>query len=81
MSYDSYVCSMRASSVHTYIGHSLVLATTFCSTINFRKQLGGKLGDSLQIDLGINTVGDLLQFSEQKLQERYGFNTGLVGRT
>ncbi|XP_056693941.1 DNA polymerase eta isoform X3 [Spinacia oleracea] len=40
------------------------------------KQLGGKLGDSLQIDLGINTVGDLLQFSEQKLQERYGFNTG-----
>lgn len=42
----------------------------------FRKQLGGKLGDSLQNDLGVNTVGDLLQFSEQKLQERYGFNTG-----
>ncbi|KMT06152.1 hypothetical protein BVRB_7g163210 [Beta vulgaris subsp. vulgaris] len=40
------------------------------------KQLGGKLGDSLQNDLGVNTVGDLLQFSEQKLQERYGFNTG-----
>ncbi|XP_021743146.1 DNA polymerase eta-like isoform X2 [Chenopodium quinoa] len=40
------------------------------------KQLGGKLGDSLQSDLGINTVGDLLQFSEQKLQERCGFNTG-----
>ncbi|XP_021770564.1 DNA polymerase eta-like isoform X3 [Chenopodium quinoa] len=40
------------------------------------KQLGGKLGDSLQSDLGINTVGDLLQYSEQKLQERYGFNTG-----
>uniref|UniRef100_A0A803MZN9 DNA polymerase eta n=1 Tax=Chenopodium quinoa TaxID=63459 RepID=A0A803MZN9_CHEQI len=42
------------------------------------KQLGGKLGDSLQSDLGINTVGDLLQFSEQKLQERCGFNTGGV---
>ncbi|KAL9236000.1 hypothetical protein vseg_010715 [Gypsophila vaccaria] len=40
------------------------------------KQLGGKLGDSLQIDLGIKTVGELLQFSEQKLQERFGFNTG-----
>ncbi|KAK9733513.1 hypothetical protein RND81_04G072200 [Saponaria officinalis] len=40
------------------------------------KQLGGKLGDSLQNDLGITTVGELLQFSEQKLQERYGFNTG-----
>ncbi|KAG9439017.1 hypothetical protein H6P81_019182 [Aristolochia fimbriata] len=40
------------------------------------KQLGGKLGTSLQRDLGVNTVGDLLQFSEEKLQERYGVNTG-----
>ncbi|KAL0442297.1 UNVERIFIED_CONTAM: DNA polymerase eta [Sesamum latifolium] len=40
------------------------------------KQLGGKLGTSLQFDLGVNTVGDLLQFSEEKLQERYGINTG-----
>ncbi|KAJ8426275.1 hypothetical protein Cgig2_021590 [Carnegiea gigantea] len=42
------------------------------------KQLGGKLGDSLQSDLQVNTVGDLLQFSEQKLQDRYGMNTGFV---
>lgn len=41
-----------------------------------RKQLGGKLGSSLQDDLGVNTVGDLLKFSEEKLQERYGVNTG-----
>ncbi|XP_024157499.1 DNA polymerase eta isoform X1 [Rosa chinensis] len=40
------------------------------------KQLGGKLGSSLQTDLGVNTVGDLLQFSEEKLQQRYGINTG-----
>ncbi|XP_057511242.1 DNA polymerase eta [Actinidia eriantha] len=40
------------------------------------KQLGGKLGSSLQIDLGVNTVGELLQFSEETLQERYGINTG-----
>ncbi|CAN4112658.1 unnamed protein product [Withania somnifera] len=40
------------------------------------KQLGGKLGTSLQIDLGVNTVGDLLQFSEEKLQQYYGVNTG-----
>ncbi|XP_057971526.1 DNA polymerase eta isoform X2 [Malania oleifera] len=40
------------------------------------KQLGGKLGSSLQSDLGVNTVGDLLQFSEEKLQECYGINTG-----
>ncbi|PPS15899.1 hypothetical protein GOBAR_AA04679 [Gossypium barbadense] len=46
--------------------------------INFlaRKQLGGKLGISLQMDMGVNTVGDLLQFPEEKLQERYGINTG-----
>ena len=42
----------------------------------FRKQLGGKLGSSLQSDLGVNTVGDLLQFSEENLQHRYGINTG-----
>lgn len=40
------------------------------------KQLGGKLGSSLENDLGIKTVGDLLQFSESTLQERYGVNTG-----
>ncbi|XP_021608536.1 DNA polymerase eta isoform X3 [Manihot esculenta] len=40
------------------------------------KQLGGKLGTSLQNDLGVNTVGDLLQFSEEKLQDSYGINTG-----
>ncbi|KAJ0840028.1 putative DNA-directed DNA polymerase [Helianthus annuus] len=40
------------------------------------KQLGGKLGSSLQTDLGVNTVGDLLQFSEEKLQDIYGSNTG-----
>ncbi|KAK7399836.1 hypothetical protein VNO78_11029 [Psophocarpus tetragonolobus] len=40
------------------------------------KHLGGKLGSSLQSDLGVNTVGDLLQFSEEKLQQWYGINTG-----
>ncbi|KAL3827725.1 hypothetical protein ACJIZ3_016527 [Penstemon smallii] len=40
------------------------------------KQLGGKLGTSLLADLGVDTVGGLLQFSEEKLQECYGINTG-----
>ncbi|CAA0832219.1 DNA polymerase eta [Striga hermonthica] len=40
------------------------------------KQLGGKLGTSLQTELSVNTVGDLLKFSKEKLQERYGVNTG-----
>lgn len=40
------------------------------------KQLGGKLGSSLECHLNVHTVGDLLQFSEVKLQEFYGINTG-----
>ncbi|XP_075497845.1 DNA polymerase eta [Primulina tabacum] len=40
------------------------------------KQLGGKLGTSLETELGVSTVGDLLQFSEENLQERCGRNTG-----
>ncbi|KAJ6808855.1 DNA polymerase eta isoform X1 [Iris pallida] len=40
------------------------------------KQLGGKLGSALQSELGVNTVGDLLHFPEEKLQEHYGINTG-----
>ncbi|XP_019702847.1 DNA polymerase eta isoform X3 [Elaeis guineensis] len=40
------------------------------------KQLGGKLGSSLQTDLEVKTVGDLLQFTEEQLQEHYGINTG-----
>lgn len=59
--------SRNRSSVNTYIVEEIVVC---------RKQLGGKLGSSLQSDLGVSTVGDLLQFSEEKLQERYGSNTG-----
>ncbi|KAE8682295.1 DNA polymerase eta, putative isoform 3 [Hibiscus syriacus] len=38
--------------------------------------LGVKLGISSQNDMGVNTVGDLLQFPEEKLLDRYGVNTG-----
>ncbi|KAJ6414903.1 hypothetical protein OIU84_003841 [Salix udensis] len=47
-----------------------------CSAGVAHNKLGGKLGTSLQTDLGVNTVGDLLKFSEEKLQERFGINTG-----
>ena len=40
--------------------------------------LGGKLGKSLQEDLGVKTPGELLPFSQLKLQELYGANTGYV---
>eukprot|EP01018_Ginkgo_biloba_P029360 Gb_31127 [translate_table: standard] len=40
------------------------------------KQLGGKLGTSLENDLGVKTVGEILQFPESKLQDHYGVNTG-----
>lgn len=41
-------------------------------------QLGGKLGKSLQEDLGVKTPSDLLPYTESKLQELYGVNTGYV---
>jgi DNA polymerase eta len=48
-----------------------------CENIDiFRKQLGDKLGSSLQDDLVVETIGDLLGFTEEKLQEHYGVNTG-----
>ncbi|PPD86445.1 hypothetical protein GOBAR_DD16630 [Gossypium barbadense] len=56
--------------------HILGLNNELGSLCTARKQLGGKLGISLQMDMGVNTVGDLLQFPEEKLQERYGINTG-----
>ncbi|KAL2633745.1 hypothetical protein R1flu_005224 [Riccia fluitans] len=40
------------------------------------KYLGGKLGRNLESDLGVKTMGDLLPYSEAKLQSMYGFNTG-----
>ncbi|CAL5373948.1 unnamed protein product [Camellia sinensis] len=61
-----FTCSAR-------IAHNKMLAKLVSENREWgRKQLGGKLGSSLQIDLGVNTVGELLQFSEEKLQERYG---------
>ncbi|BFI31800.1 DNA polymerase eta [Marchantia polymorpha subsp. ruderalis] len=40
------------------------------------KYLGGKLGRSLESDHGIKTMGDLLPYTESKLQSMYGVNTG-----
>ncbi|XP_068656330.1 DNA polymerase eta-like [Aristolochia californica] len=44
--------------------------------INVQETTWGKAWGSFQTDLGVNTVGDLLHFSEEKLKERYGMNTG-----
>ncbi|KAL9683837.1 hypothetical protein QQ045_021264 [Rhodiola kirilowii] len=60
----------------TIVPRSSVKDVLYHLPIKKMKQLGGKLGDSLQSDLGVKTVGDLLPYSEVKLQERYGANTG-----
>ncbi|XP_021827570.1 DNA polymerase eta isoform X2 [Prunus avium] len=67
---------MNKPAQQTVVPFSSVKGLLDSLPIKKMKQLGGKLGDSLQSDLGVNTVGDLLQFSEEKLQERYGINTG-----
>lgn len=68
--------AMNKPAQQTVVPHSSVEGLLESFPIKKMKQLGGKLGTSLQSDLGINTVGDLLQFSEEKLKQRYGINTG-----
>uniref|UniRef100_A0A1J3FT85 DNA polymerase eta n=1 Tax=Noccaea caerulescens TaxID=107243 RepID=A0A1J3FT85_NOCCA len=67
---------MNKPAQQTVVPYSAVQELLRSLPIKKMKQLGGKLGTSLQTDLGVDTVGDLLQFSETKLQEHYGVNTG-----
>ncbi|CAH8333617.1 unnamed protein product [Eruca vesicaria subsp. sativa] len=67
---------MNKPAQQTVVPYSAVQELLSSLPIKKMKQLGGKLGTSLQTDFGIDTVGDLLQFSETKLQEHYGVNTG-----
>ncbi|XP_047150788.1 DNA polymerase eta isoform X2 [Vigna umbellata] len=68
--------AMNKPAQQTIVPHSSVEQLLATLPIKKMKHLGGKLGSSLQSDLGVNTVGDLLQFSEEKLQQWYGINTG-----
>ncbi|KAA8544714.1 hypothetical protein F0562_019439 [Nyssa sinensis] len=67
---------MNKPAQQTVVPFSSVMGLLEPLPIKKMKQLGGKLGSALQVELGVNTVGDLLRFSEEKLQERYGINTG-----
>ncbi|XP_068654580.1 DNA polymerase eta [Aristolochia californica] len=71
-----HASAMHKPAQQTVVPASSVKDLLASLPIKKMKQLGGKLGNSLQTDLGVNTVGDLLQFPEEKLQERYGVNTG-----
>ncbi|GAV69238.1 IMS domain-containing protein/IMS_C domain-containing protein, partial [Cephalotus follicularis] len=68
--------AMNKPAQQTVVPSSSVQGLLSSFPIKKMKQLGGKLGTSLQSDLGVNTVGELLQFSEENLQESYGVNTG-----
>ncbi|KAI3954714.1 hypothetical protein MKX01_027980 [Papaver californicum] len=67
---------MNKPAQQTVIPFAAVKGLLASLPIKKMKLLGGKLGTTLQSELCVNTVGDLLQFSEDKLQERYGINTG-----
>ncbi|KAH7352835.1 hypothetical protein KP509_19G066100 [Ceratopteris richardii] len=67
---------MHKPAQQTLVPSSSVTKLLATLPIKKMKQLGGKLGDSLQSDLRVVFVGDLLQFSESKLQNLYGINTG-----
>ncbi|KAI7879386.1 DNA/RNA polymerase [Lichtheimia hyalospora FSU 10163] len=40
------------------------------------RNLGGKLGNEVEADLGISTAGDVWQFSLEDLQQKFGESTG-----
>ncbi|CAJ1935447.1 unnamed protein product [Sphenostylis stenocarpa] len=68
--------AMNKPAQQTVVPHSSVEQLLASLPIKKMKHLGGKLGSSLQSDLGVSTVGGLLQFSEEQLQQWYGINTG-----
>lgn len=70
------VSGMHKPAQQTVVPSSSVQDLLASLPVKKMKQLGGKLGSSLQDDLGVETIGDLLSFTEEKLQEQYGVNTG-----
>jgi len=70
------VSGMHKPAQQTVVPSSSVQDFLASLPVKKMKQLGGKLGSSLQDDLGVETIGDLLSFTEEKLQEQYGVNTG-----
>ncbi|CAN6457382.1 unnamed protein product [Victoria cruziana] len=68
--------AMHKPAQQTVVPSSSVKELLASLPIKKMKQLGGKLGSSVESDLGVHFVGDLLQFSEEKLQTLYGLNTG-----
>uniref|UniRef100_A0A0A9D7Q7 POLH n=1 Tax=Arundo donax TaxID=35708 RepID=A0A0A9D7Q7_ARUDO len=75
-------CSKLVSGMHKPAEQTVVPSSVqeFLASLPVKKmkQLGGKLGSSLQDDLGVETIGDLLSFTKEKLQEHYGVNTGTL---
>ncbi|GJN17620.1 hypothetical protein PR202_gb04701 [Eleusine coracana subsp. coracana] len=66
------VSGMHKPAQQTVVPSSSVQDFLASLPVKKMKQLGGKLGSSLQDDLGVETIGDLLSFTEEKLQEHYG---------
>ncbi|XP_071683574.1 DNA polymerase eta [Lolium perenne] len=72
------VSGMHKPAQQTVVPSSSVQDFLASLPVKKMKQLGGKLGSSLQDDLGVETVGDLLGFTEEKLQEYYGGTNSIL---
>lgn len=55
----------------SFLSAVLTVVLTSC-----RRQLGGKLGASLENQLGLKTAGDLMRVPLEKLQDMHGKNVG-----
>ena len=65
------------------LGRKVILAINLLHTrlteslcLHCRRQLGGKLGSSLEQQLGLQTAGDLMRVPLEKLQDLHGKNVG-----
>ncbi|CAH1791744.1 unnamed protein product [Owenia fusiformis] len=71
-------CGLNKPRKQTILPHSSVNQLFQTLSITKLRSLGGKLGEQLQEQLGVEKVADLCKYSEQQLQQIFGDKTGTI---
>ncbi|KAL3875127.1 hypothetical protein ACJMK2_038059 [Sinanodonta woodiana] len=69
-------CGLYKPNKQTILPHTAVGQLFQTLPVGKVRNLGGKLGQSLKEQLGVEFMGDLCKFSEKELQQHYGDKTG-----
>ncbi|KAK3593446.1 hypothetical protein CHS0354_020211 [Potamilus streckersoni] len=70
------VCGLYKPNKQTILPHTAVAPLFQTLPVGKVRNLGGKLGQSLTEQLGVEFMGDLCKFTEKELQQHYGDKTG-----